>query len=142
MSTFSAMATSSRSPAPVRRYAGRRALVVETDPDTRRLARQVLERVGFIVDAVDNGVEAVSTARVTLPELILLDLQLRDVQGAEVLRWLRANPALKLAPVIAISTSRGDLPELRDARVSAVLRKPLSAQPIVVAVDAAMTAVD
>jgi len=125
-----------------RRYAGRRALVVETDPETRRIVREVVEQAGFIVDVVDSGVEAVSTARTALPELILLDLQLRDVQGTEVLRWLRTNPALKLAPVIAISATRGDLPDLRDARINVVLKEPLSAQKIRLAIDAAMTVAD
>lgn len=124
-----------------RRYAGRRALVVETDPETRRVLRDVLEQIGFVVDVVESGVDAVSTARTALPELILLDLQLRDVPGAEALRWLRANPALKLAPVIAISATRGDLPVLRGVGIKFVLKKPLSAQKIRLTVDAAMAAI-
>jgi len=130
----------SMSPEATRPYLGRRALVVETDPDTRRLAQEVLESMGFIVDVADNGVEAVSTARVALPELILLDLQLRDDSGLEVLRWLRANAAVKLASVIAISTSRDDLSDVHDARISVVLKKPLSAHRLSQAVDAAMKA--
>ena len=120
-----------------RRYAGRRALVVETDPETRRVLRDVLVQIGFVVDLVESGVDAVSTARTALPELILL----RDVPGAEALRWLRANPALKLAPVIAISATRGDLPVLRGVGIKFVLKKPLSAQKIRLTVHAAMAAI-
>jgi two-component system, cell cycle response regulator DivK len=121
-----------------RRYGGRRALVVETDPETRRLAQEVLETVGFIVDVVDNGVDAVAAARQNPPALILMDLQLRDVGGLEVLLWLRANPALRRVPVIAISVIQGDLPAVRHARIAVVMRKPLSVPIIARAIETAM----
>ena len=122
----------------VRHYAGHRALVVETDQETRRLAKEVLESVGFVVDDVDNGVDAVSVARENQPALILMDLQLRDVGGLELLVWLRANPALKRVPVIAISVSKSDLPAVRHARIAVVMSKPLSLPIIAQAIETAM----
>ena len=122
----------------VRRYAGRRALVVETDQETRRLAKEVLESLGFNVEDVDNGIDAVSIARESKPALIVMDLQLREVGGLELLQWLRANRALRRVPVIAICASQGDLPAMRHARVSAVVRKPVSLPAITQAIETAM----
>ncbi|HUK11445.1 MAG TPA: response regulator [Stellaceae bacterium] len=122
-----------------RNRAGRRALVVESDPDTRQLVQEILTGLGFIVDAVDNGVDAVSTARQRPPEVILVALQLRDVGGLEVLRWLRANSGLKRVPVIAVGVNEYDLARVRHAQIRAVLRKPLSSSAIVEAIEAAMS---
>jgi len=133
---------SSASALPGADRAGRRALVVESDPDTRQLVQKILAGLGFIVDAVDNGVEAVSTARQSPPEVILVALQLRDVGGLEVLRWLRANSELKRVPVIAVGVNEYDLARVRHAQIRAVLRKPLSSSAIVEAIEAAMSASD
>ena len=70
------------------------ALVVDADPETRRFCRVVLEQSGFIVRETDTGVAAVVAARESVPDAILLGLQLRDVIGREAMGWLEANPAL------------------------------------------------
>jgi CheY-like chemotaxis protein len=106
---------------------GRRALIVEGDPATARLCRDVLESSGFVVDAVDSGIAAVVAARDRLPELIVMDLQLRDVPGHEAIAWLRSNPALRLTPIILLSTAATDGTDVVAARPGASLRKPVSA---------------
>src|SRR5476651_252349 len=63
----------------------RRALVVEAEPTTLRLCRDALESSGFVVDAVDSGIAAVVAAREALPDVIVMDLQLRDVPGREAI---------------------------------------------------------
>ena len=69
----------------------------------------VSKTFGFSVNAVDSGVAAVTTARQTKPDVVLFDLQLRDVSGHDLVNWLRANPALHDVPLIAISVlSRDD----------------------------------
>jgi CheY-like chemotaxis protein len=112
-------------PAP-RPQSGRRALVVETDPVTLRLCRDVLESSGFVVDAVDSGIAAVVAAREELPDLILMDLQLRDVPGGEAIGWLRSNPALRSTPIIVLTANVGDDADLVAALPGASMRKPLS----------------
>jgi CheY-like chemotaxis protein len=111
-----------------RPYLGRRALVIESDPDTRTLCVDRLERLGFEVAEVESGVEAVRAARRETPDLILLELELRDVPGPELVRWLRSNPALARVPIVAMDSSlpRRALPNALGSGVSAVLRKPLS----------------
>lgn len=105
---------------------GQRALVVEADPVTLRLCRDVLESAGFEVDAVDSGIAAVVATRAGLPDLILMDLQLRDVPGGEAIGWLRSNPALRSTPIIVLTTSAGDDADVAAAQPGASLRKPLS----------------
>ena len=104
----------------------RRALVVEADPVTLQLCRDVLESSGFVVDAVDSGIGAVVAAREGLPDLILMDLQLRDVPGGEAIGWLRSNPALRSTPIVVLTANAGDDAILATTRPAASLRKPLS----------------
>jgi CheY-like chemotaxis protein len=105
----------------------RRALVIDTDPVSARLCRETLERIGFVIERVDCGVAAMVAARERVPDLILMDSQLRDVSAAEVIGWLRcANVALASVPIIVIGTIDRSPLAVRDSRVTVALRKPLS----------------
>ena len=101
----------------------RRALVVGADPATLRFCRDALESAGFAVHAVDTGIAAVVAAREELPDLILLDIQLRDVPGREAIKWLRSIAALRSTPIVVLTA------EAEDDAVSPPtpsLRKPVS----------------
>ncbi len=104
----------------------RRALVVGADSATLQLCRDALESSGFAADAVDSGIAAVVAARESPPDLVLVDVQLRDVPGREAMRWLRSNPALQSTPIIFLTTNAEDdvVPTL--ARQYASLPKPVS----------------
>jgi CheY-like chemotaxis protein len=104
----------------------RRALVVEGEPATVRLCRNILENSGFVVDAVGSGIAAVVAARKKLPDVIFIDLQLQDVPGREAVGWLRSNPALRSTPIIVLATNAEDDADLAAIRADASLRKPLS----------------
>jgi len=103
-----------------------RALVVGADPVTLRFCRDALKSSGFAVDAVDSGIAAVVAAREDLPDLIFVDVQLRDVPGREAIRWLRSNPALQSTPIIVLTTNAEDdaAPDL--TRPGPSLLKPVS----------------
>jgi two-component system chemotaxis response regulator CheY len=103
-----------------------RALVVEAEPATSRLCREVLESCGFVVDAVESGIEAVVAAREGLPDVIVMDAQLRDVPGRQAVAWLRSNPALRSTPIIVLTADAEDDASLAEARPGASLRKPVS----------------
>ena len=115
-------------PAQARRpgEARRRALVVEADPGTRKAFQGVLNRCGMVADIVDNGVAAVAMARRKRPDVIIMDLQLRDSAGLEVIQWLRSNPALRSTPVIVLTTNAHDVSRSKSWTVDAVLLKPVS----------------
>jgi DNA-binding response OmpR family regulator len=116
----------SRSTGALPKQSAQRALVVEADPATRQLSREILEGAGFLVDAVDSGIAAVIAAREGLPDLILIDLQLPDVPGREAVGWLRSNPALRSTPIIVLTTNTDDDAEVAALRPGASLRKPIS----------------
>jgi two-component system, cell cycle response regulator DivK len=113
-------------PAPSPGRPRRRALVVEAEPATLRLCRDILENSGFVVDAVDSGIAAVVAAREWLPDLIVMDLQLRDVPGREAIAWLRSNPALRSTPIIVLTSNADDDGDLAATRPGASLRKPVT----------------
>lgn len=106
----------------------RRALVVEADPGTRKILQRALSSCGMVSDIVDNGVAAVARARRKQPGVIIMDLQLRDSAGLEVIQWLRSNPALRSTPVIVLTTNAHDLSRSKSWSVDAVLLKPVSAE--------------
>jgi len=104
----------------------RRALIVGADPATLRFCRDALESSGFAVDAVDSGIAAVVAAREDLPDLIFVDVQLRDVPGPDAIRWLRSNPALQSTPIIVLTAEAEDDAVLAVTRPNPSLRKPVS----------------
>jgi two-component system cell cycle response regulator len=82
---------------------GARILLVEDEPDQRRLAASGLRAAGYRVVTAESGAEAVHTARTERPELILLDIDLPDLDGMAVCRQLKLDPALAAIPVIFCS---------------------------------------
>lgn len=81
----------------------RRVLIVEEDPMVLQLCREIVEKAGFAVEAVDSGIAAVISARNECPEFIFVAPQLRDVPGGEAIAWLRANPAVRAIPIVVLS---------------------------------------
>jgi DNA-binding response OmpR family regulator len=104
----------------------RRALIVGADPATLQLCRDALESSGFAVDAVDRGIDAIIAAREDLPDLIFVDVQLRDVPGREAIKWLRSIPALQLTPVIILAAEAEDDSVLAVTQPRLSLHKPAS----------------
>lgn len=80
----------------------RRALIVDGDLASARLCRETLERMGFVIDRVDSGVAVLVAARGRVPDLILMDSQLRDVSASETIGWLRSNQALTSVPIVVV----------------------------------------
>ncbi len=105
---------------------GQRALVAVVDPATVRRCRDVLEGCGFVVVAVDAGIAALVAARNGPPDVIFMDLQLRDAPGREAIGWLRSNPALQSTPIILLTGSADDEVDLTAIGPAAFLRKPVS----------------
>jgi DNA-binding response OmpR family regulator len=101
-------------------------LIVAMDPGSRGPLQDVLAQTGFAVDVVDSGVAAVSATRHERPDLIVMDLQLRDFPAEEVIRWLRSNPALDSTPVILLSAHAKDAARSDFWGASALLRMPAS----------------
>ena len=103
----------------------RRALIVGATLARQPLCRGTLEELGFSVDAVDDGVAAVTAAREVSPDVIFMEAQLRDVSGSEAVGWLRGNPRLQGTPIILVASERRAFSEAK-GEFSTMLRKPLS----------------
>jgi CheY-like chemotaxis protein len=103
----------------------RRALLAIAEPASERLCRETLRTAGFAVESVDSGIGAVTAVRERPPQLVIVDMQLRDVPGREAIGWLRSNPALGSAPVILLVGAEEDGAGL-SPRPGVCLRKPLS----------------
>jgi DNA-binding response OmpR family regulator len=84
----------------------RRILVVDDDPDLRRIVGDALEGAGYDVRAAADGREAVSTASLYLPDLVLLDVMMPDADGFKVYERLRQKPAELRSPIIFLTARR------------------------------------
>lgn len=82
-------------------------LLVEDDPRLAALVREYLEQNGFDVELVADGARVMDAVRRKRPDVVLLDLMLPGVDGLEVCRRIRAEPALGHVAVIMV-TARGD----------------------------------
>jgi len=89
---------------------GARILVVEDNETNMRLFRDVLEARGYLVLEAALGVSAIAIADDELPDLVLMDIQLPDLDGVEALGRLRADERTAAIPVIALTAQamRGD----------------------------------
>src|SRR5262249_31080102 len=80
-------------------------LIVEDNPKNLKLMRDTLQVKGYHTVETDTGEEGVQLARERRPALILMDIQLPGMNGIEALRELRADPATRTIPVIAVTAS-------------------------------------
>ena len=81
----------------------KRILVVEDNPLNLKLLIDLLGAHGYETLATGDGLEAIHLAREHHPDLILMDLQLPDVSGLEVTRWLKEDDRTKGIPIIAVT---------------------------------------
>jgi two-component system cell cycle response regulator DivK len=103
-------------------------LIVEDNELNMKLFNDLLEANGYTTVQTGNGVEAIALARQHKPDLILMDIQLPEVSGLEVTRWLKDDEELKSIPVIAITAfaMKGDEERIREGGCEAYLSKPIS----------------
>ena len=80
-------------------------LYVEDNDDNVYMLKNRLSRAGFTVIIASNGNQGVAMAASEQPDLILMDLTLPDIDGEEVTRRIRADPATKRIPVIALTAN-------------------------------------
>ena len=84
---------------------GKTILCVEDNDDNVYVLRGRLERMGFQVRVASDGIQGVSMAREVMPDLIIMDLILPELDGWEATKRLRADDATRAIPIIALSSS-------------------------------------
>ena len=103
-------------------------LIVEDNELNMKLFRDLLEAHGYQTSGTSNGYEALDLVRKTRPDLILMDIQLPQVSGLEVTRWIKDDPELRSIPVVAVTAfaMKGDEERIREGGCEAYLSKPIS----------------
>lgn len=115
----------------------RQALLADTDSTTQQLCSRALEEAGFVVETVDSGIGAVTAARAKLPDLIVMNRQLRDVPAHEAVKWLRSNEDLRATPVIILGGKIEGDGIASESGSTIVLPKPITASRLRHAIDEA-----
>mgnify|MGYP006277801967 CR=1 FL=1 len=117
---------------------GERILVVDDEPDILSLLVYQFSREGFRVATAVNGRTAISTARDELPDAVVLDLMLPDVDGYEVLKTLREDEATREIPVLLLTARKEEEERIRGFEHGAddYVTKPFSARELVLRVQA------
>ena len=103
-------------------------LIVEDNELNMKLFHDLLDAHGYKTLQTRSGMEALKIAREQRPDLILMDIQLPEVSGLEVTKWLKEDDDLKSIPVIAVTAfaMKGDEEKIREGGCEAYIAKPIS----------------
>jgi len=105
-----------------------RILIVEDNEDNQDLMRFLLERAGYEVTTVEKGLLGIKAARRDLPDIILMDLSLPELDGWSAAREIKADPVLAKIPLIAVTahTLAGDRRKALEAGFDTYISKPIN----------------
>jgi two-component system phosphate regulon response regulator PhoB len=113
-------------------------LVVDDEPDALELIQYNLKAAGFDVVKAADGEEALKRARATNPSLVILDVMLPEVDGLEVCKILRREPATKTIPIIMLTAKAAEIDRVLGLELGAddYVTKPFSPRELVLRVKA------
>lgn len=116
----------------------KRILVVEDNDLNRKLFCDLLRAKGFEVEPVADGREAIEKTRLFMPQLVVMDIQLPNVSGIDLIEAIKADDELKAIPILAVTAyaGKGDEETIRAAGAEGYLAKPVSIGPFMAAVNA------
>lgn len=103
-------------------------LIVEDNELNMKLFNDLLEAKGYTIIQTRNGMEALSLAKEYMPDLILMDIQLPEVSGLEVTKWIKEDDRISHIPIIAVTAfaMKGDEERIRSGGCEAYISKPIS----------------
>jgi two-component system, cell cycle response regulator DivK len=106
----------------------KRVLIVEDNDLNMKLFHDLLEAHGYVTLQTKDGMEALKLARQHHPDLILMDIQLPEVSGLEVTKWIKEDDDLRSIPIIAVTAfaMKGDEEKIREGGCEAYIAKPIS----------------
>lgn len=103
-------------------------LIVEDNELNMKLFHDLLDAYGYATLQTRHGIEALHLARKYRPDLIVMDIQLPEVSGLEVTKWLKDDDELRAIPIIAVTAfaMKGDEERIRQGGCEAYISKPIS----------------
>ena len=103
-------------------------LIVEDNELNMKLFHDLLDAQGYATLETRERLQALSLARQHRPDLILMDIQLPEISGLEVTKWLKEDDDLAHIPVIAVTAfaMKGDEERIREGGCEAYISKPIS----------------
>jgi two-component system cell cycle response regulator DivK len=106
----------------------RSVLIVEDNELNMKLFHDLLDAHGYKTLQTRNGIDAIALARKHKPDLIIMDIQLPEVSGLDVTKWLKEDDALRHIPIIAVTAfaMKGDEERIREGGCEAYISKPIS----------------
>ena len=106
----------------------KKVLIVEDNELNMKLFHDLLEAQGYEILQTREGLQALSIAREHRPDLILMDIQLPEISGLEVTKWLKEDDDLSQIPVVAVTAfaMKGDEERIREGGCEAYISKPIS----------------
>jgi two-component system, cell cycle response regulator DivK len=106
----------------------KRILVVEDQPDNRQIIRDMLARTDYEITEAENGEQALASIAKQRPDLILMDIQLPIMDGYTATTRIKADPALRSIPIIAVTSYvlSGEEQKARAAGCDDYVPKPFS----------------
>jgi putative two-component system response regulator len=110
-----------------------RVFVVDDDPDIRTVLTKLLVRAGYRVESFAEGRPVLDSLKENAPDLVLLDLELPDRSGHEILEEIRSDPATRLLPVVVLTGHAERENRMRAIRegVTDFLVKPIEAEEFI-----------
>lgn len=103
-------------------------LIVEDNELNMKLFHDLLEAHGYKTLQTRNGIDAIAIARKHQPDLIVMDIQLPEVSGLDVTKWLKEDDSLRHIPIVAVTAfaMKGDEERIREGGCEAYVSKPIS----------------
>ena len=106
----------------------KKVLIVEDNELNMKLFHDLLDSQGYETLQTREGMQALALARAHHPDLILMDIQLPEISGLEVTKWLKDDEELSHIPIIAVTAfaMKGDEERIREGGCEAYISKPIS----------------
>lgn len=103
-------------------------LIVEDNEANMRLFHDIMEMQGYKILQTTNGMDALKLTRLHRPDLIVMDIQLPEVSGLEVTKWIKEDDNLRSTPIIAVTAfaMKGDETKILEGGCEAYVAKPIS----------------
>ena len=106
----------------------KKVLIVEDNELNMKLFHDLLDAQGYETLQTREGMQALQLARAHRPDLVLMDIQLPEISGLEVTKWIKEDEELSNIPVIAVTAfaMKGDEERIRQGGCEAYISKPIS----------------